>query len=45
MRERAALVSATLHLESSVGKGTSVFLRRPVAAPPGSLATGDGTDR
>jgi two-component system, chemotaxis family, CheB/CheR fusion protein len=30
MRERAALVGATLELESSPGKGTAVFLRRPI---------------
>jgi two-component system CheB/CheR fusion protein len=30
MRERAALVNATLHVESTPGKGTSVFLRRPL---------------
>jgi len=42
MRERAALVGATLQIESSVGKGTSVFLRRRIAAPPFfSAARGD----
>jgi two-component system CheB/CheR fusion protein len=34
MRERAALVTATLQIESSVGKGTSIFLRRRISAPP-----------
>jgi nitrate/nitrite-specific signal transduction histidine kinase len=34
MRERASLVGATLQLESSVGKGTSVFLRRPTSGAP-----------
>jgi two-component system CheB/CheR fusion protein len=29
MRERAALANATLQVESTPGKGTSVFLRRP----------------
>ncbi|HXT28423.1 MAG TPA: chemotaxis protein CheB [Vicinamibacterales bacterium] len=29
MRERAALVGATLQIESAPGKGTSVYLRRP----------------
>jgi len=29
MRERAALVGATLQIESTPGKGTSVYLRRP----------------
>jgi signal transduction histidine kinase len=32
MRERAALVDATLHVESTPGKGTSVYLRRAIAA-------------
>jgi two-component system, chemotaxis family, CheB/CheR fusion protein len=32
MRERAALVSGTLEIESSPGHGTSVFLRRRVGA-------------
>jgi signal transduction histidine kinase len=34
MRERAALVGATLEIESVPGRGTSVFLRAPVAPPP-----------
>jgi len=33
MRERAALVGAALHVESAPGKGTSVYLRRPVTLP------------
>jgi signal transduction histidine kinase len=31
MRERAALVGATLEIESTAGEGTSIFLRRPIA--------------
>jgi two-component system CheB/CheR fusion protein len=38
MRERAALVGATLQVESAPGRGTSVFLRRPVDAPAGAGA-------
>jgi PAS domain S-box-containing protein len=34
MRERAALVNATLQLESAPGKGTSIFLRCAIAPPP-----------
>jgi two-component system sensor histidine kinase DegS len=30
MRERAALVDASLQVESNPGDGTSVFLRRPI---------------
>jgi signal transduction histidine kinase len=40
MRERAALVGATLQVESEVGKGTSVFLRR-LFDPP---SAGGGAD-
>jgi two-component system, chemotaxis family, CheB/CheR fusion protein len=40
MRERAALVGATLQLESAPGKGTSVFLRR--AAQPVVPADAEG---
>ena len=36
MRERAAGVGATLQVESTPGKGTSIFLRRPVARPGAS---------
>jgi PAS domain S-box-containing protein len=32
MQERAALIGATLQIESSVGAGTTVFVRMPVAA-------------
>jgi len=32
MRERAALAGATLQVESAPGRGTSIFLRRPVDA-------------
>ena len=35
MRERAAAVGGTLQVESTPGKGTSIFLRRPVAARGG----------
>jgi PAS domain S-box-containing protein len=38
MRERASLIGATLHIESSPGKGTSVFLRRTIASPPPNRA-------
>ena len=38
MRERAALIGASLDIESAPGKGTTVFLRLPVAAP-GERAT------
>jgi two-component system CheB/CheR fusion protein len=44
MRERATLVGATLQVESAPGKGTSVFLRCPVAkeaAVEGRLETED----
>ena len=34
MRERAALIGATLQIESTPGQGTSVFLRCPVHAGP-----------
>ena len=33
MRERAALIGATLQIESRPAQGTSVFLRSPAAAP------------
>ena len=33
MRERAALVGATLHIESAPGKGTAIFLRHPIQVP------------
>jgi two-component system CheB/CheR fusion protein len=32
MKERAALVGATLEVESTPGRGTAIFLRRPVVA-------------
>ena len=32
MRERAALVGASLEIEATPGKGTAVFLRRPIQA-------------
>jgi two-component system sensor histidine kinase UhpB len=34
MRERAALINATLEIESAPGRGTSVYLRAPVVAQP-----------
>jgi PAS domain S-box-containing protein len=34
MRERAALIKATLQVESEPGRGTSIFLRCPIAAAP-----------
>jgi PAS domain S-box-containing protein len=40
MRERAALVHATLQVESAPGNGTSVFLRCPAAPPPASPQDG-----
>jgi two-component system CheB/CheR fusion protein len=36
MRERAALAGATLQVESTPGKGTAVYLRRPIAAAAAS---------
>jgi PAS domain S-box-containing protein len=36
MHERAALVGATLEIESAIGKGTTVLLRRPSGAPTGA---------
>jgi signal transduction histidine kinase len=33
MRERAALVGALLQVEAGHGKGTTIFLRRPVQGP------------
>ena len=32
MRERAGLIGATLQIESSVGAGTTIFVRMAVAA-------------
>jgi hypothetical protein len=44
MQERAALVGASLEIESAVGKGTTVLLRmaasRP-ALPAGAAAAGE----
>ena len=39
MQERAALVGATVEIESTTGKGTTVFLRMAVA--PGSRNASD----
>ncbi len=36
MQERAALVGATLEIESALGKGTTVLLRLPAAQPAGT---------
>ena len=36
MQERATLVGATLHIESAVGKGTTIFVRMGAAAPAGT---------
>ena len=49
MRERAAVVGATIQVESTPGQGTSIFLRRPVDAPGGTVTTivpspGDGVN-
>lgn len=35
MRERAALINATLQVESTPGKGTTIFLRCPLGEPSG----------
>jgi signal transduction histidine kinase len=37
MRERAALVGGTVHVESAPGKGTTVFVRAPIATNPESV--------
>jgi signal transduction histidine kinase len=37
MRERAVLVGAMLQVESMPGKGTSVYLRRPIARGGGRI--------
>jgi signal transduction histidine kinase len=34
MRERAALIGADLQIESTAGRGTTVFVRVPVAGMP-----------
>jgi two-component system, chemotaxis family, sensor kinase Cph1 len=34
MRERAALIGADLQIESTVGRGTTIFVRVPVADIP-----------
>ena len=41
MQERASLVDATLEIESTAGKGTTVFLRMAVQGAPGSQANAD----
>ena len=38
MRQRAALANATLLVESTPGKGTTVFLRRQIEQPEGGTA-------
>jgi signal transduction histidine kinase len=40
MQERAALVGASVHIESTIGKGTSVFVRCPVESPQDGGARG-----
>lgn len=39
MRERALLAGATLQIESTPGKGTAIYLRRPVSAVAADEAT------
>jgi signal transduction histidine kinase len=36
MQERAALIGASLQIESTVGKGTTILVRMNAAAPPSS---------
>ena len=36
MRERAALIGATLQIESELGKGTTIFLRCPIETGAGA---------
>ena len=38
MHERAALIGATLQIESQPGQGTAVYLEAPVAARAGAAA-------
>jgi two-component system sensor histidine kinase UhpB len=38
MQERAALIGATLQIESSPGSGTTIFVRMAVGAPVGKTA-------
>ncbi len=38
MQERAALIGATLQIESSAGSGTTIFVRMAAAAPAGKAA-------
>jgi PAS domain S-box-containing protein len=38
MQERAALIGATLQIESSAGSGTTIFVRMAAAAPAGEAA-------
>ena len=39
MRERATLIDASLQVESSPGKGTTIYLRLPVPASAGDAST------
>ena len=41
MQERASLVSATLQIESAVGKGTTILVRMAAASPAGNVADHD----
>ena len=41
MQERAALIGATLQIESSAGAGTTIFVRM-AAGPPALPVTGHG---
>jgi signal transduction histidine kinase len=38
MRERAALIGATLQIESAAGSGTTIFVRMAAGAPAGGAA-------
>jgi signal transduction histidine kinase len=38
MQERAALIGASLQIESAVGKGTTILVRINAAAPASSTA-------
>jgi signal transduction histidine kinase len=44
MQERAALVGATLEIESSAGKGTTVLLRMAAAQPASTPAASPAAD-
>jgi two-component system CheB/CheR fusion protein len=42
MQERAALVGARIQIESTIGKGSSVFVRCPIAPPGDDQSAGGG---